>query len=150
MLHSPYTDHMERIAPHGLRTEEFKRTLEDAYFSPPPGMAASVVDPDKLIDRICKRFGITREEFVGPRRFENFVEARRQFMKIMCRRTDMPLKAIGGFCDVDHTTVMHNRDKGSPFRFKARCYRRALQDITASQTAYDAARRWEKRGWLWL
>ncbi|NRA30315.1 MAG: ATP-binding protein [Parvularculaceae bacterium] len=64
--------------------------------------------PGVILDFVCERFGQSKEDLAGRSRKQPIVRARHAFCFATRKLTDTPLKAIGGFINRDHTTVMHS------------------------------------------
>jgi len=64
--------------------------------------------PGMILDYVCERFGQSKEDLAGRSRKQPIVRARHAFCFATRKLTDTPLKAIGGFINRDHTTVMHS------------------------------------------
>lgn len=70
------------------------------------------VNPNSIIDCVCKYFGLTKDELLGKKKNKEIVEPRQICMYLMADLTNMPLETVGNICGGrDHTTVMHARDK---------------------------------------
>lgn len=70
------------------------------------------VNPNSVIDCVCKYFGLSKDELLGKKKNKEIVEPRQICMYLMADLTNMPLETVGNICGGrDHTTVMHARDK---------------------------------------
>lgn len=70
-----------------------------------------IVTNDKIIDAVCRKTGITREELMGKKRNKEFAEARQICIYLMWKNLNIPLSNIGKIFNRDHTTAIHSRDK---------------------------------------
>lgn len=64
--------------------------------------------PGMILDFVCELFSQSKEDLAGRSRKQPIVRARHAFCFATRKLTDTPLKAIGGFINRDHTTVMHS------------------------------------------
>ncbi len=70
-----------------------------------------VVTEEKIIDAICNKFNIKREDLFGKKRNKELVEPRQICIYLMWRKLNIPLTAIAKLFNRDHTTAIHARDK---------------------------------------
>ena len=70
-----------------------------------------VVTQDKIIDAVCNKFNIKKEDLFGRKRNKELVEPRQICIYLMWKNLNKPLSAIGEIFHRDHTTAMHARDK---------------------------------------
>lgn len=70
-----------------------------------------VVTQEKIIDAICTKFNIKREDLFGKKRNKELVEPRQICIYLMWRKLNIPLTAISKLFNRDHTTAIHARDK---------------------------------------
>lgn len=75
-----------------------------------------VISPKEIIDKGCKYFGFTKEKLLAKCRKREVVYARHMIINILCKNTIYKLSYIGELMgDLDHTTVIHARDKAKDF-----------------------------------
>ena len=88
--------------------KELNMDLVRSHLSDLLGGAEPVsVTVDKIFASIYKRYGIKKEEIIGPRRTKEVAWARHVFVYLTRTITDMPFKSIGKIIsDRDHATVM--------------------------------------------
>lgn len=88
------------------------------------------INPDTIIDCVCKYFGLTSEVLLGKKKNKEIVEPRQICMYLMADMTNMPLETVGNLCGGrDHTTVMHARDKIERLMGSASRIKTAVEDI---------------------
>ena len=67
---------------------------------------ASSITPEKILDKVSKKFGVSPEDIKGPKRTKEIAYARHISAYLMKKLTDMTLKKIGVFLKRDHTTMI--------------------------------------------
>lgn len=70
-----------------------------------------VISQDKILDAVCTKFGIKRDELIGKKRNKELVEPRQISIYLMWKKLNIPLTAISKIFNRDHTTAIHARDK---------------------------------------
>lgn len=70
-----------------------------------------VATQEKIIEAICIKFNIKREDLFGKKRTKELVEPRQYCIYLMWKKLNIPLTAISKLFNRDHTTAMHARDK---------------------------------------
>lgn len=70
-----------------------------------------IVTTDKILDAVCRKTNISREEILGKKRNKEFAEARQICIYLMWKNLNMPMLAIAKLFNRDHTTAIHSRDK---------------------------------------
>ena len=70
-----------------------------------------VVTQDKIIEAICSKFNIRKDELFGKKRTKELVEPRQICIYLMWKKLNIPLTAISKLFNRDHTTAIHARDK---------------------------------------
>ena len=70
-----------------------------------------VVTQEKIIDAICNKFNVKREDLFGKKRNKELVEPRQICIYLMWKNLNKPLSAIAEIFHRDHTTAIHARDK---------------------------------------
>lgn len=70
-----------------------------------------VISQDKILDAVCSKFGLKRDELIGRKRNKEFVEPRQICIYLMWKKLNIPLTAISKIFNRDHTTAIHARDK---------------------------------------
>lgn len=124
-----------------------------------------VVDPEAVIERVCRRLGVSRDEFFNTRiRRQNVVEARRRACKLLRRHgprgekvTVMPLLKIEAAIGMEHTSVIAAIKAPPRFRWNQKLYRKLLAaplngtiDLDQQRHQRRRAREWQRKGWLWV
>lgn len=70
------------------------------------------VSAERIIECVCRYFGVKKEDLVGKKKTKEIVEPRQICIYMITDMLALPLATIGGmFGGRDHTTVMHARDK---------------------------------------
>ncbi|MEG1499570.1 MAG: chromosomal replication initiator protein DnaA [Clostridia bacterium] len=70
------------------------------------------LDPDIIIETVCKYFSISKAEITGKKKNKEIVEPRMIAIYLINELLDLPLITIGQkFGGRDHTTIIHARDK---------------------------------------
>ena len=70
------------------------------------------ITPDKIMDKVCTLYNVTKEELIGTSRVKNLVVPRQIAMYLCYKLTDMNYSMIGRtFEGKDRTTVLHNVQK---------------------------------------
>lgn len=69
------------------------------------------VDATKIIDIVCKFYGVKKEEMLAKKRTKNIAEARQIAMYLITELMNLPLEAIGNIFGKDHATVIYARNK---------------------------------------
>ena len=70
------------------------------------------ITPDKIMDKVCTLYNVTKEELIGTSRVKNLVVPRQIAMYLCYKLTDMNYSMIGRTFDgKDRTTVLHNVQK---------------------------------------
>ena len=88
------------------------------------------INPDVIIDCVCKYFGLGRDVLLGKKKNKEIVEPRQICMYLIADMTNMPLETVGNICGGrDHTTVMHARDKIERLMSSASRIKTAVEDI---------------------
>ncbi len=66
----------------------------------------SKITPDKILEKVSKKFGVSPEDIKGPKRTKEIAYARHISAYLMKKITDMSLKKIGTFLKRDHATII--------------------------------------------
>ena len=70
------------------------------------------LNPDMIIDAVCKYFSVSKNDLIGKKKNKEIVEPRMIAIYLICELLDLPLVVIGKtFGGRDHTTIIHARDK---------------------------------------
>ena len=69
------------------------------------------IDGTKIIDTVCKFYGIKKEEIVARNRKKNIAEARQVAMYLCTELLNIPLETIGNMFGKDHATVIYAKNK---------------------------------------
>ena len=89
-------------------------TLEEAYeaFKEQQEDRKTDISPEKIINKVCEYFDVSRQEIAGKKKSKDIVEPRMIAIYLISEILDMPLINIGKlFGGRDHTTIIHARDK---------------------------------------
>ncbi len=70
-----------------------------------------VISQDKILDAVCTKFNISRDDLLGKKRTKELVEPRQISIYLMWKKLNIPLTAISKVFNRDHTTAIHARDK---------------------------------------
>lgn len=69
------------------------------------------VDATKIIDTVCKFYGIKKEELLAKKRTKNIADARQIAMYLISELMNLPLVAIGDIFGKGHATVIYAKTK---------------------------------------
>ncbi len=69
------------------------------------------VDATKVIDTVCKFYGIKKEEMLGKRRTKEIAEARQIAMFLITELMSLPLESVGDIFGKNHATVIYAKSK---------------------------------------
>ena len=70
------------------------------------------LNPDMIINAVCKYFSVSKSDLVGKKKNKEIVEPRMIAIYLTCELLDLPLVVIGKtFGGRDHTTIIHAREK---------------------------------------
>jgi len=73
---------------------------------------AGVIKPktnkEIIIDSVCTRMDITKDDLLSKRRYKNIVEARQVAMYVIHKRLSCTLNEIGRVFGLDHSTVLYS------------------------------------------
>ncbi len=69
------------------------------------------VDATKVIDTVCKFYGIKKEEMLGKRRTKEIAEARQIAMFLITELISLPLESVGDIFGKNHATVIYAKSK---------------------------------------
>ncbi len=88
------------------------------------------VSADRIIECVCRYYGVSRDDLVGKKRNKEVVEPRQVCIYVMTEMLTLPLATIGGMLGGrDYTTVIHSRDKIAEKIGENGKFRVAVQDI---------------------
>lgn len=108
---------LERM--HQASLQHFDRCYDEAQKEPPPArrivnneaMPAPMRRPHQVTviqEMICERFGITRDDLIGPCRKTIYTKPRQLAMYLTRELTDLSFPQIGKrFGGKDHTSILH-------------------------------------------
>ncbi len=106
-----------------------EHVLKDVY---PQGEAVPEVTISRIQEAVSKRFGVTLDELVSPRRSQAVAYPRQVAMYLSRELTDSSLPKIGReFGGRDHTTVIHAKDKITRLIREDRSVYNLVQELTA-------------------
>ncbi|MGN0164179.1 MAG: chromosomal replication initiator protein DnaA [Candidatus Ornithomonoglobus sp.] len=69
------------------------------------------ITPDKIMEKVCTVYNVTKDELLGKSRIRQLVVPRQVAMYLCAKLTDMNSITIGRAFHKDRTTVMHGIDK---------------------------------------
>lgn len=69
------------------------------------------ITPDKIMDKVCAAYGVTKDELLGKSRIRHLVVPRQVAMYLCSKLTDMNSNTIGRAFHKDRSTVMHGIEK---------------------------------------
>ncbi len=69
------------------------------------------IDATKIIEIVCKFYGIKKEEILAKKRTKTIAEARQVAMYLISEYINIPLEAIGNIFGKDHSTVIYAKSK---------------------------------------
>ena len=72
---------------------------------------ADSIDATKIIDIVCKFYGIKKEDLLARKRTKNIAEARQIAMYLVSEYMNIPLEAVGNIFGKDHATVIYAKNK---------------------------------------
>ena len=65
----------------------------------------------QIVDAACMHFQVSLVEFMSPRRWEVLTDTRCVVGYLACQLTKLSLPTIGNVIGLDHTTIIHHRDR---------------------------------------
>lgn len=71
------------------------------------------IDATKIIEIVCKFYGLKKEEILSRKRTKNIAEARQIAMYLITEYINIPLDSIGSIFGKDHSTVIYAKNKVS-------------------------------------
>jgi len=73
---------------------------------------------DAVVNKVCVRYEVNKQEVLGDRRFESLVKARSIIINLMIEKYPISLSQLGRLFKIDHSTVIHHRKmKSNGLRF---------------------------------
>ena len=69
------------------------------------------IDATKIVDIVCKFYGVKKEELLARKRTKNIAEARQIAMYLITEYLNIPLEAVGNIFGKDHATVIYAKNK---------------------------------------
>ena len=73
---------------------------------------------DAVVNKVCVRYEVNKQEVLGSRRFESLVRARSIIINLMIEKYPISLSQLGRMFKIDHSTVIHHRSmKANGLRF---------------------------------
>lgn len=72
---------------------------------------SETIDATKIIEIVCKFYGLKKEEILSRKRTKNIAEARQIAMYLITEYINLPLDAIGSIFGKDHSTVIYAKNK---------------------------------------
>ncbi len=69
------------------------------------------IDATKIVEMVCKFYGVKKEELLARKRTKNIAEARQIAMYLITEYLNIPLEAVGNIFGKDHATVIYAKNK---------------------------------------
>lgn len=69
------------------------------------------IDATKIVEIVCKFYGVKKEELLARKRTKNIAEARQIAMYLITEYLNIPLEAVGNIFGKDHATVIYAKNK---------------------------------------
>ncbi len=69
------------------------------------------IDATKIVDIVCKFYGVKKEDLLARKRTKNIAEARQIAMYLITEYLNIPLEAVGNIFGKDHATVIYAKNK---------------------------------------
>lgn len=69
------------------------------------------IDATKIIEIVCKFYGVKKEDLLARKRTKNIAEARQIAMYLIDEYLNIPLEAVGNIFGKDHSTVIYAKNK---------------------------------------
>ena len=69
------------------------------------------IDATKIIDIVCKFYGVKKEDLLARKRTKNIAEARQIAMYLSTEYLNIPLEAVGDIFGKNHATVIYAKNK---------------------------------------
>lgn len=70
-----------------------------------------IIDATKIVEIVCKFYGIKKEELLAKKRTKNIAEARQIAMYLITEYINIPLESVGNIFGKDHSTVIYAKNK---------------------------------------
>ena len=69
------------------------------------------IDATKIVEIVCKFYGVKKEELLARKRTKNIAEARQIAMYLITEYINIPLESVGNIFGKDHSTVIYAKNK---------------------------------------
>lgn len=69
------------------------------------------IDATKIVEMVCKFYGVKKEELLARKRTKNIAEARQIAMYLITEYLNIPLESVGNIFGKDHSTVIYAKNK---------------------------------------
>ena len=69
------------------------------------------IDATKIVEIVCKFYGVKKEDLLARKRTKNIAEARQIAMYLITEYLNIPLEAVGNIFGKDHATVIYAKNK---------------------------------------
>jgi len=69
------------------------------------------IDATKIIEIVCKFYGVKKEELLARKRTKDIAEARQIAMYLITEYLNIPLESVGNIFGKDHSTVIYAKNK---------------------------------------
>lgn len=69
------------------------------------------IDATKIVEIVCKFYGVKKEELLARKRTKNIAEARQIAMYLITEYLNIPLESVGNIFGKDHSTVIYAKNK---------------------------------------
>ena len=84
---------------------------------------------EKIIQIVCRKYGITIEQIMSKRRVQQVVKPRQIAQYLMVRKKTGTLGNIGRIFDSDHATVIHSERKTRGLMEIYTSFRKEIEDL---------------------
>ena len=102
-----------------VRQEKFEEKTEGAKFE--KLIKIKRIYPasfDAVVNKVCVKYEVNKQEVLGDRRFEFLVRARSIIINLMIEKYPISLSQLGRLFKMDHSTIIHHRRmKSNALRF---------------------------------
>ena len=69
------------------------------------------IDATKIVEIVCKFYGVKKEDLLARKRTKNIAEARQIAMYLITEYLNIPLESVGNIFGKDHSTVIYAKNK---------------------------------------
>jgi len=87
------------------------------------------IDATKIIEIVCRFYGVDKDEILSRKRTKNIAEARQIAMYLITEYINIPLDSIGSIFGKDHSTVIYAKNKVTDDMKKSKKLEIQINDI---------------------